>query len=177
MRVLIDVDGVLCNFVLAFMYTYEKYALGVPDDFVWSNWDSMDELPDWQARDAAWRDPDLFWIPEPYSGAIEALDDLNQRHDVRIVTAVPHAHVEARSDWFKRYAPFIHRKNQMIFTNDKSLIRADVIIDDKVEHVDEWLEENIVPRGSGFLIDRPWNRHGKHGIRVKSLIEVAEEWI
>ena len=177
MRVLIDVDGVIANFVVAFMTLYEHHAGSVPDDFEWKNWDSMDDLPDQQARDSTWRDPDLFWILMPYSGAVEALYGLNQRHDVRIVTAVPHMHVKARSDWFHREAPFIHRKPQMIFTNDKSLIKADVIIDDKVEHVDDWLEENVVPRGAGYLIDRPWNQHGKNGNRVESLAEVAEEWI
>ena len=177
MRVLIDCDGVIANFVDAFMDWYLHHAGSVPDDFEWANWDSMDELPDQMARDAVWRDPDLFWIPQPYPYAIEALEALNERHDVRIVTAVPHIHVEARSDWFKREAPFIHRKNQMIFTNDKSLIRAGVIIDDKVGHVDDWLVKNSWPDGEAFLIDRPWNQHGKSGTRVESLIEVAEDWL
>ena len=177
MRILCDVDGVIANFVDAFMDLYLHHAGSVPDDFEWSDWNSMDELPNQMARDAVWRDPDLFWIPRPYDHAIEALYILNERHDVRIVTAVPHMHVEARSDWFHREAPFIHRKNQMIFTNDKSLINADVIIDDKVEYVDDWLDENIVPRGHAYLIDRPWNQHGENGMRVESLMEVAEDWL
>ena len=175
MRILCDVDGVIANFVEGFMYLYESYGGGVPDGFVWKDWDSMDELPDQMVRDSVWRDPDLFWILEPYDGAIEALKKLNDRFDVRIVTAVPHKHIEPRSDWFKLHAPFIHRKNQMIFTNDKALLRADYIVDDKVEYVDDWLEENVVPRGGAFLIDRPWNRHGKNGKRVASLDAVVGE--
>ena len=153
-RFLIDADGVIVDFVEAFMMLYRHHGGTVPDGFEWTHWDSMDELPDQEVRKHVWRDPELFWVPRPYEGAIEALEILNEHYDVRIVTALPHRHVPARSEWFRRYAPFIHRKNQMIFTNDKRIIKGDAIVDDKLEHVYNWLHAN---GGTGFIINRPWN--------------------
>jgi len=172
-RVLIDMDGVICNFVDAFMYLYAEKGGKIPDGFAWVEWNSMDELPSQDVRKEVWRDPDLFWLPKPYEGAIVALQALNEQFDVRIVTALPHKHVHTRSDWVKHYAPFIHRKNQMIFTNDKSLIRGDVIIDDKLEYVRDWLKINA---RTGVVIDRPWNQTEgpENFIRVSELWEFAE---
>ena len=184
--ILIDVDGVIVDFVEAFMYLYRFHGGEVPDDFEWVDWDSMDTLPDQQVRDHVWRDRDLFWISQPYDGAIQALFALNQKFDVRIVTAIPHIHVPTRSDWFHYHAPFIHRKNQMIFTSDKSIIRGDYLVEDSMHNLGSWIAINVrSPISSAFLVDRPWNKemdeiYGRYGSgvmykRVESLASVAEE--
>jgi 5'(3')-deoxyribonucleotidase len=148
-------DGVICNFVDAFMFLYQNGGGIVPDDWEWTDWSSMDSLPTRGVRDEVWKDPNLFWIQKPYEGAIKAMEILNDHYDVRIVTAVPHRHVIYRSQWVEHYMPFIHRKDQMIFTADKSLIQANIIIDDYLPHVYNWLFHN---KGTGVVIDRPWNR-------------------
>jgi len=160
-RILIDVDGVIANFVDAFLEIYEEMG------------GAMDRLPNQEIREAVWDFPDLFWRPKPYPGTIEALEEMNDRFDVRIVTAIPHKHIEARSDWFRYYAPFIHRKNQMIFTNDKSLIRGDIFIDDYLPHAEAWFSVNYKPT---VIIDRAWNRDGGSTFfhRVDELADVAD---
>lgn len=171
--ILIDVDGVIANFVDAFMYLYRFHGGEVPDDFVWNDWDSMDTLPDQMARENVWRDRDLFWTPKPYDGAIDALMALNDKFDVRIVTAVPHIHVQTRSEWFKMYASFIHGKKQMIFTSDKSLIRGDYFVDDYLPHVRDWISVNLNP---AYLVGRPWNKETVRSspyYKVSSLAMVA----
>ena len=163
-RMLVDMDGVICDFVSTFMLLYRNGGGIVPEGFTWTHWASMDDLPSQEIRAEVWRDPNLFWIQKPYEGAIKALKQLNDHYDVRIVTAVPHRHIAARSDWVAHHAPFINRKNQMIFTSDKSLIRGDIIIDDYLPHVYDWLKIN---KDTGVVIDRPWNQG------ESSLIDIA----
>lgn len=175
-RILIDMDGVICDFVSTFMLLYRNGGGIVPDGFEWTHWSAMDDLPSQDVRAEVWRDPNLFWIQKPYKGAIMALEALNDAYDVRIVTALPHMHIKYRSDWVEHYAPFIHRKNQMIFTNDKSLIQADVIIDDHLPHVYNWIRAN---KGTGVIVDRPWNRDESDYIRRDEYIlsvRVAGLW-
>lgn len=154
-RILIDSDGVISDFVSAFMLLYRNGGGIVPENFAWTEWSSMDALPSQGIRAEVWRDPNLFWIQKPYEGAIEALRKLNDNYDVRIVTAVPHKHVQYRSEWYAHYAPFINRKKQIIFTSDKTLIQGDMIVDDHLPHVYNWLYHN---NGTGVIIDRPWNQ-------------------
>lgn len=173
-RILIDVDGVIADFVDGFMYMYKLNGGAVPDGFEWNHWDSMDELPDQGVREGIWHDPDLFFNLKPYPGAIDALEKLNSVYDVRIVTSLPHRHIPHRSDWFQRYAPFIHRKDQMIFTNDKSLIMGDVLIDDSLDHIRAWNEAGHI---NAIIVDRPWNKTDAwdvQGTRVSGLVEVCE---
>ena len=173
-RILVDVDGVIANFVSGFMYLYAEKGGEVPEGFEWTHWDAMDDLPNQDVRVKVWDDTDLFWILKPYPGAIDALEKMNARFDVRIVTALPHKHIETRSAWFKQYAPFIHRKNQMIFTNDKSVITGDILIDDNVGYVKSWLAAG---NSNAVLIDRPWNqldRWDEVGIRYAGLQEFNE---
>lgn len=168
-RILVDMDGVVCDFVSTFMLLYRNGGGIVPEGFVWTHWSSMDDLPSQKIRAEVWRDPNLFWIQKPYEGAIKALKQLNDHYDVRIVTAVPHMHIQYRSQWVEHHAPFINRKDQMIFTNDKSLIQANVIIDDHLPHVYSWLSNN---KGTGVVIDRPWNQ--TEG--PETFVRVAELW-
>jgi len=174
-RILIDVDGVICDFVTAYLDSYKELGGIVPGDFVWDGWAAMEKLPNYDTlNEHVWEDPELFLRPLPYPGAIDALKALNKKHDVRIVTAVPHIHVYARSLWFAENAPFIHRKNQIIFTNDKSLVRGDIFVDDYLPHVYAWMKVNV---HTGVIIDRLWNK-GDGGpeayMRLDSLASLAE---
>jgi 5'(3')-deoxyribonucleotidase len=173
-RILVDVDGVIANFVNGFMYLYTEKGGIVPEGFEWIHWDSMDDLPDQDIRNDVWDDLDLFRILKPYSGSIIALQQMNKHYDVRIVTALPHKHIPIRSAWFKHYAPFIHRKDQMVFTSDKSIVTGDILIDDNVDHVRSWLGAG---NSNAILIDRPWNqldRWQEIGTRMSGLWEFNE---
>jgi len=173
-RILVDVDGVIADFVTAYLDTYKELGGVVPDDFEWTHWDSMQDLPDAHLTRHVWQDPELFLRPEPYPGAIDALKKMDSRYDVRIVTCVPHLHIYARNLWFAQHAPFIHRKGQLIFTADKSLIRGDIFVDDYLPHVYAWLKVN---EHTGVIINRPWNK-GDGGpeayTRLDSLTSLAE---
>jgi 5'(3')-deoxyribonucleotidase len=174
LRVFVDVDGVIADFVTAFLETYIHYGI-LPKDFRWDRWDSMAGLDD-GAVEATWQDPLLFARPQPYRGAIDALKWLNENHDTYIATAVPHRHVLSRSMWFKHHAPFIHRKNQIMFTNAKHVLDGDVLIEDNMEHILTWLDEH--PAGLAIVVDHPWNEDIPNQwniMRVKSLEQAVKE--
>jgi 5'(3')-deoxyribonucleotidase len=171
----IDVDGVIYNFVDAFMNRYVFHGGKIPEGWEWNDWDSMNRLPDQNVVDHIWeRDDALMFDGEPYFGAIPALKWLNKRYDVVLASAVPFFHVNARAEWFKLHAPFIHRKNQIIITNDKSRVVGDLLIEDNLDNLKKWLKFN----GSytAFCVDRPWNKENPPYSyeRVPSLQYIAE---
>jgi 5'(3')-deoxyribonucleotidase len=174
-RLVIDVDGVIYNFVSAFMKLYVYHQGTVPADFEWNNWDDMDKLPNQDVVDHLWkREVQLMSYGKPYDQSIQALQCLNETYDVVLSTAVPFVHWKARADWFEKWAPFIHRKNQLIITNDKTKVVGDLLIEDKLETVKDWCELN--GSHTAFCIDRPWNREKPPWsyTRVPSLRYIAE---
>lgn len=93
----------------------------------------------------------------PVPGGIEAvLEMLDRGHDVRFCTShlfeYDHCVLE-KYQWIEEHfgAPFVDR---IILTRDKTLIRGDMLIDDKPEIIG--LAE---PTWEHILYDRPFNRH------------------
>lgn len=174
-RLVIDVDGVIYNFVDAFMKLYAYHQGVVPEGFKWTDWNDMNTLPNQDVVDHLWkRELDLFSYGKPYPDSIEALNALDGAYDVVLATATPHIHIPHRSRWFKKYAPFIHRKNQMIFLADKSMVVGDLLVEDHLPHIKKWQEVN--GNYTAFCIDRPWNKEDPPWkyTRVPSLRYIAE---
>lgn len=175
MRLVIDVDGVIYNFVDAFMERYVAHGGRISKGWGWDSWAAMDRLPDQTIVDHIWeRDDALMFNGKPYDGAIDALKSLNRNYDVVLASAVPFFHVRARADWFKMHAPFIHRKDQIIITNDKSKVVGDLLIEDNLPNVEKWTKVN--GKYTAFVIDRPWNEEPPPWsyTRVPSLKYIAE---
>jgi len=174
-RLVIDVDGVIYNFVSVFMDMYEHHGGYVSPDFKWTDWHDMDTLPDQDIVNHLWkREMGLFRYGRPYDQSIQALECLNEAYDVVLATATPHIHVPHRSRWFEKHAPFIHRKNQLIFVTDKSMIVGDLLVEDHLPHIKKWQEVN--GNYTAFCIDRPWNKESPPWMynRVPSLRYIAE---
>lgn len=174
-RLIIDVDGVIYNFVDAFMDRYKYHGGEIPEDWAWDSWAAMNELPNDDIVNHIWNhDTDLFWCGSPYPDAVNALELLNDEYDVVIATAVPFIHVPSRANWMEEFAPFIHRKQQMVITSDKSLVRGDFLVEDHLPHVQKWLTVN--GNFTAMCIDRPWNQDSPpwYYNRVPSLRYVAE---
>jgi 5'(3')-deoxyribonucleotidase len=157
MRILLDVDGVIADFIGAYMSTYEDMGGRVPDDWAWTEWDAMSTLPDQDIAEMVWQHPDLFRRPRLFEGARKQIAYLNDNHAVVFVTAVPHRHIEARSNWFKRVLPFIHRKTQIVFTPNKHFISGDVLVEDNPGNLAAWILYN--PDGLGILIRGTHNKN------------------
>ena len=102
------------------------------------------------------RDPS-FWVGlSELPGVHAAYHRLAAIADVFIVTS-PYTLCTswefARRSWLKRFSVADH---QVIVTQTKHVVQADVFIDDHPGHVQAWSAKN--PTGLALLVDQPWNQ-------------------
>ncbi|HEY9712091.1 MAG TPA: hypothetical protein V6C72_01400 [Chroococcales cyanobacterium] len=101
-------------------------------------------------------------------GAQEVLKKLSSQHEIFITTAameVP-CSFDAKYQWLLEHFPFLSPMN-FVFCGDKSVIRADYLIDDHARHFKHFL-------GEGILFDAPHNQHVTGYRRVRNWFEVDE---
>lgn len=113
----IDMDGVLVDFESAFsQLTKDDYANYV------GQYDNV---------------PGIFALMEPMPGAIEAVEKLQRKYDLYILSSSPWENPTALGDklaWVKKY--FGDEKDSLfykkvIFSSAKHLSRGDILIDDR----------------------------------------------
>jgi 5'(3')-deoxyribonucleotidase len=161
--VLLDVDGVIADFVQAYMdivfevtgrrYDPEKQT-------VYDIVTACELTPAEHARVQKYTHCTEFCRDDilPYEGAVETVRRIAEIADVYFVTApfVDHeTWVHDRSLWLKRYFGN-ELGGKAIFTEQKHLVRGDVFVDDKVSNALTWSAE--CPDGSAIVWDRPYNR-------------------
>lgn len=128
-RILLDMDGVLCNLLEKWLAVYnEEYQDRL----------SVQALRTWgphryaRAGKAVYKylaQPGFFRDLKPLPHAVEGARALVERgHDVVIVTAAKNGHRE-KLDWIEEHLPFIGVRNT-IFAHRKELVRGDVLFDD-----------------------------------------------
>ena len=91
-------------------------------------------------------------------GAAEGIAYLRSIGDVVWVTAPNHlcpTWDHERRQWLKRH--FESPPKDVIFCDDKGLVKGDVFIDDKPENIRRWQSQN--PEGKAYLFDAPNNKH------------------
>jgi 5'(3')-deoxyribonucleotidase len=107
---------------------------------------------------------DLALMP----GAQDVLQQLSARFDIFIATqamAVPNS-LGSKYRWLQRHFPFIP-PTQYIFCGDKSILRADYLIDD--------LPKNLLRfEGQGLLYTAPHNLTATGFLRVDNWQQVAD---
>lgn len=161
MRILIDMDGVLSDFDGEFLKRWrERY----PDKFYvpieerttfYVKQQYPDDLKPLVSEIVL--EPGFFRDMMPIEGGKEALDEMDDLgHEVFICTSPLSAYKNCVLEKFEWVDRVIGAKwvKSIILTKDKTLVKADYIIDDKpeitgVEHTPSW--EHI-------LYDRPYNR-------------------
>ena len=81
---------------------------------------------------------------EVIDGAVETLRALQEDHEVFIATAAMEypASCGHKIAWMERNFPFIDRLN-LVFCGDKSILNADVLIDDHTRHFDGFMGQGI----------------------------------
>lgn len=100
------------------------------------------------------------------NGAQEALLKLSGEYDIYIATAAmefPNSFAPKFS-WLRRHFPFISPM-RYVFCGDKSILKADYLIDDTPTHLEGF-------DGHGLLFTAPHNLHEKRFQRVNSWREI-----
>lgn len=92
---------------------------------------------------------------EPLENAVETIKELVESgNTVRFVTAIRYDVVQARIDFIKKYFPFIDPDTQLIVTNNKEAIYADIVIDDCIDNL-----KNVNKDCRYIVFSQPWNKN------------------
>jgi 5'(3')-deoxyribonucleotidase len=159
LRVLLDVDGVLADFVKSYLrLVYE----------VTGRWYEHHHVTEFNLGNALGLTADEAsevnkgivqgWCSEiePLTGAIEGVGALSYLADVYVVTSpwnkCPTWTYE-REQWLARHFGIPHAK--VLHGSAKHLVRGDVLVDDKTETCVKWQAEH--PCSSCVLWKSPWN--------------------
>ena len=169
MRLGIDLDGVVANFVGGWTALYSDEFGTAVDPLDVDHWDAIPHLTHFAHMGDFWRwasrldGGSLFSHLEPYEGAVDALRALSRRHTIVIVTTKPDWAVHDTFAWISR-----HRipTREVHITDDKWRVPCDVYLDDG-PHV---LEDLVARRPEAVVCRyvRPWNEHVLGAIDVES---------
>lgn len=169
----LDADGVLVDFTtpaLKFINSHGRLKT-LADVTNWSVFDDDEKLEAMYRREIV-AQPGFCRNMQAYPGAVEFGRAAQKEYTVMIVTSpynVPNWY-EGREDWMVEKLG-LSRKN-VCFLSRKEFFDADILVDDKVENIEQWADyrgERTFEgcRGSlPIIFDQPWNRVGLgHGIR------------
>jgi 5'-nucleotidase len=166
-RLLIDMDGVLCDLVKKWFAVYNA-----------QHHDTLraEQMREWGPHVYAKRgraiyrylsQPGFFLDLEPLPGAIEGMHQLVKcGHDVVIVTAARHGHADKLS-WVRKNLPFFDL-HQVVFAHRKELVRGDVLFDDAPHNL-----AAFAPYGLPVAMAYPYNE-GAVGQRVHNWLEFID---
>lgn len=190
--VLLDVDGVVANFVDETLRKLKIHFSVVADHDAsdWPVWSMADysgfrqlcfsnERPEPKVisamLSAVWTQPTFAAGISPYEGALDGVKSLMEIADVYFVTSpiwTSETWTYDRALWLRTY--FDIDNSHIIFTSSKHLVRGDIFIDDKPETVEKWKQHN---QGLAAVWDQPYNRDRQDLQRFVSwggLIRVAQ---
>lgn len=161
MRILCDMDGVIADWGNGYgrrLDTYGEAAANIPRHHEQVTFDlNAGRTPEEEKIIAeVMVHPGFYADLEPVPGAKKALKEmLKAGHDVRIVTSPWVSNPTCASDklnWVvKHYGS--HWGPRVIITADKTLVRGDILIDDKPE-----VTGALEPEWEHVLFDQPYNQ-------------------
>lgn len=174
LRFLVDVDEVLADFrtpALEVMSSVMGRRYSIHDFDVWDIFSVLDG----PKKDLVLSiiDKQGFCHDlQPFPEAQKAIAELQTMCEVYVVTSPYHSlsWVYERNLWLKTHYGF--DKSQVVHTSAKYLVRGDIFLDDKPDHVEAWTREN--PHGLGMLWHTP-NTRGLDHLRVNSWGQVLSK--
>ncbi|MCQ6563779.1 5' nucleotidase, NT5C type [Paenibacillus mendelii] len=113
-------------------------------------------------------DPVFFRDLDVVKDSQQVIQELSDRYEIFITTAameVPSSFT-AKYDWLKEHFGFLNEMN-FVFCGDKSIIRADYLIDDNVRQFKRFA-------GQGILFTSPHNINETGYVRVNNWLEVRD---
>ncbi|KIL38487.1 hypothetical protein SD70_25940 [Gordoniibacillus kamchatkensis] len=167
-RIAVDMDEVIADFMGKYLQQYnERYDDALTPHHLHGK--KLREVA--KCGEEVYRlleDPEFFADLGVKEHSQEVLRELQERYDIYIATAameVPNS-FHAKYRWLKQHFPFIPDMN-IVFCGDKSIIRADYLIDDNSRHFAGFV-------GEGILFTAPHNVFETKYTRVNDWLEVRE---
>lgn len=168
MRILIDVDGVLANCAKQVLL-FSGSTIEEKDVVNFGIIEALSKKE--QELLMKGMEGSIFWHTlEPIEGAIENIKYLKKKNHKLVIVTTPWSSCpvweSVRRKWLKK----IFGKNtfeDIIFVNKKQFVKGDLFIDDKVENIDNWLNEHHFKHA--FIYDYPYNRSYKRTFNCKRI--------
>ena len=141
-RILVDMDGVLADVYSRFFDLHEQETgtrLKLSDVSGMLEAEAFKNQINWVTT------PGFFRTVPVMEGSVEGLKKLNALYDVVVnsmATEFPLSLTDKQL-WMHDHFPFISWK-QLVFCGNKSLIRADIMIDDHPKNLDNFTGETII---------------------------------
>tara|TARA_Y100000310_G_scaffold330212_1_gene401488 strand:- start:1026 stop:1610 length:585 start_codon:yes stop_codon:yes gene_type:complete len=166
--ILIDVDGVLADFLtptLNLINGIIEHPVTEKDITQWDIFKSIkSEKHDIEKICFEEYSKDGFALSlKPYSNCIDSINHINNIANLYFVT-VPVVSSKTwchdRVAWLKKY--FNINDEQVIFTHKKSLVRGNMLIDDRIEYVKSWSKAH--QNGTAILWKQPYNQYESHDL-------------
>lgn len=164
-RILLDVDGVLADFIGPVVTWANSLRRAGGPPHTREQITQFDMLKAWGIAHM-WGELDRHVVKpgfcealEPVPGAREFVAALSRTAEVVIVTSpwkTSPTWCFERRNWLEKCMGWT---GEVMFTKRKDLVRGDVLIDDAAEHTDAF-------PGVGLLLDQPWNQHATKSLRV-----------
>jgi 5'(3')-deoxyribonucleotidase len=161
MKIAVDLDGVCYEWQRTYRYMMREYR-GIdmpPIEEFWTYWNAPDQFTTKQDRDWIWSkgvELGLFRYGHMVKGARIGLQALaSAGHKLEVVTHRPANATTDTLDWVSLYFKDIPLNGFKMLTNgeSKNVSTADVLIDDKMENINDWCESDR----PAVLFDQPWN--------------------
>ncbi|MBI1344229.1 MAG: 5'(3')-deoxyribonucleotidase [Terrimonas sp.] len=166
-RIVVDMDGVLADVAEQF-FRYDERDFGIRKER-----EAIAGKPELEVFKHAARhvlEPGFFRTAPVIKDSQAVLEAIHQRYEVFIVSAATEfpQSLSEKQTWLNEHFPYISWK-QMVFCGLKTIIEADLMIDDHFKNLDHF-------KNSTFLFTQPHNLHqdaGRHK-RVDSWSEIGK---
>ena len=164
-RIAIDMDEVIVQVLPKFLDLYEVKYGRRPDESEFYG-KKLYQIPGAMDLRSALFEKGFFRDLPLMPDAKEVLKELAENYEIFIVTAAMEFRncLEDKYDWLIQELPFIHWKN-FVFCGNKSIIRADYMIDDHVFNLEGFT-------GKGLLYTASHNVHEGRFERVNNWQEI-----
>lgn len=170
-RILVDVDAVIADLMPVWLSLYNidyDDKLEAKDIFKWGIHEIV--KPECGSSIFSYLErPDLYDNVKPIDGAISSIRWLRQHsYDVRFVTS---GGFESKIRWLGRQG-FLMGENyfyspDLVVAHDKSIINADIMIDDNVKNCENF-------KGKSILFAQPWNEGSNTWFRADGWADVIQ---
>jgi 5'(3')-deoxyribonucleotidase len=154
MILIFDIDGILNNLVEKTLELYNsknKKNIKFSDIISYNFYDCLSK-EDADGVVKLFKEKSLWDSLKPLEGSQNGLKQLIKKgHKLYLATATDPINFEWKIAWLKQYFPFIPEDN-VIRIMDKSLLKADIIIDDCLDNLINSFAERIT-------LNYPWNQN------------------